>query len=267
MKKEKWLSAGNDDLSDEENILEIGKCSMGEPRDSLPIDEKGNLVRKDFERKVIIDKDEREKVKIMEYPYNCIALLLIEREKMYYGTGFFVSKRCIATAGHCVFDNGIWAKSVTVIPGANIEGYPTRWGKAKAIKLRSVIGWVNNVDPEYDYGAVILPDDSLYNKMQGIMGYAEYNSNFAINVELSGYPEDKSFEQYFATGKIDRVAANRLYYTLDTEHGQSGSPVFVRDNGNCVAVGIHRGNTNSTENHAIRVNNDVMCRWQEWSNL
>ncbi|GHT05949.1 serine protease [Bacteroidia bacterium] len=268
--KNKWLSVGNSELSTIENSIKKGSSSKGKPFGSLPLDENG-IPFINTEQKVIIGDDDREKVKTLEYPYNCIALLRIEHNgRQDWATGFFISERCVATAGHCVFYNGQWAKSVTVIPGANLEGYPTRWGEAKATVLRSVKGWVRDGDAEYDYGAIILPDDTLHNRLRGTMGYAEYRPEHAKEVELSGYPYsiDKLQEQYHVKGKIDRVEANRLYYTIDTEAGQSGSPLFVREGDKCVVVGVHRGaNKTETENHAISINEGVICRWQEWSKI
>jgi V8-like Glu-specific endopeptidase len=267
--KDKWLSVGNNELDSRENRIKMGSCNRGKPLNSLPLDENGMPVFRNSEQKVIIDEDDREKVKTMEYPYNCIALLRIERnDGWHWATGFFVSKRCVATAGHCVFYKGEWAKSITVIPGANLEGYPTRWGQATAKVLRSVEGWVIDGDPEYDYGAIILPNDTLHDRLRGTMGYEEYRPELAEDVELSGYPKSKLQKQYHAKGTIDRIESNRLYYQIDTEGGQSGSPLFVRKGDNCIVVGIHRGaNATQTENHAIRINESVMCRWQEWSKL
>jgi V8-like Glu-specific endopeptidase len=267
--KDKWLSVGNNKLESIENSIKTGRSNRGKPLDSLPHDKNGMPVFINLIQKVIIDEDDREKVETMEYPYNCIALLRIERnEEPYLATGFFVSKRCVATAGHCVFYNGEWAKSITVIPGANLEGHSTRWGKVTATMFRSVEGWVTDGNPEYDYGAIILPDDTLHNRLRGTMGYEEYRPELAIDVELSGYPISKSQKQYRAKGKIERIESNRLYYQIDTEGGQSGSPLFVRKDGNCIVVGIHRGaNATQTENYAIRINKGVMCRWQEWSKL
>jgi V8-like Glu-specific endopeptidase len=262
---DKWSSVGNDELSDTDNSIKTGTRSMGNPLDSLPIDV-GTHPFRELSQKVVIDTDDRYKV-VMKYPYNCIALLCIEFAGVvpHYGTGFFVSERCIATSGHCVFYNGQWAKSVTVIPGANLGGYPAHWGQATAAEFRSVSGWVTNREPDYDYGAVILPDNRLHSKIRGTLGYADFTTG---NVELSGYPEGRSQEQYSATGVIARIKPNRLYYTLDTSPGQSGSPVFVRNGDKSIVVGIHRGtNDTGTENYAIRITDGVMCRLQEWSNL
>jgi V8-like Glu-specific endopeptidase len=269
IQKNKWLSVGNDELSAGENRVEIGYGSEGNPSNSLPIDENGKLSI-DFETKAVIGPDDSEKVKVMGFPYNTIALLRIECDDGHHiGTGFFISPRCIATAGHCVFKDGKWAKSVTVVPGASLGDFPKRWGETTAIKFRSVEGWVKYSDIEYDYGAIILSDNLLFQKLCGYMGYAEYHSELASEVELVGYPDGKGEKQFFTKGFINREEGNLLYYTLDTEPGQSGSPVFVRDTDNkCIVVGVHRGTNNvQTENHAIRVNNSVMCRWQEWSDL
>ena len=63
---------------------------------------------------IVFDKDEREAVLKIEYPYNTISLLKIKAAngEELFGTGFFISPRCIITAGHCVYHKKSWVKSI-----------------------------------------------------------------------------------------------------------------------------------------------------------
>ena len=65
------------------------------------------------------------------------------------------------TAGHCVFSrgNGGWARSIEVIPGMDAANRP--FGSQVATSFRSVNGWVNSSDPNFDYGAIVLPNCTL----------------------------------------------------------------------------------------------------------
>ena len=66
------------------------------------------------------------------------------------------------TAGHCVYSHshGGWAQSIEVIPGMN--GAVRPYGSAVSTSFRSVTGWTGSPsgNPEFDYGAIILPDDT-----------------------------------------------------------------------------------------------------------
>ena len=58
------------------------------------------------------------------------------------------------------------------------------------------------------------------------------------------------------TGGIHSTTTTKLYYQMDTDHGQSGSPVFAADN--YVVYGIHsRPNSNETLNIAVRITMEV----------
>lgn len=85
-------------------------------------------------------------------------------------TGWFVGPHTVATAGHCVYNAsyGGWAISIRVIPAKN--GFSEPYGSQYCSNLWSVGGWVNSALDEYDYGALILPNDTLGN-LVGWYGY------------------------------------------------------------------------------------------------
>ena len=157
------------------------------------------------------------------------------------GTGWFIGPHTVMTAGHVVFSkaNGGWARRIEAIPGMN--GVLRPFGSQIGTSFRSVTGWTQNTNPEYDYGAIILPNNDLGTRV-GWFGFAVL-SDAALNgllVNLSGYPGDKSFgTQWFMAGNISAVQPRRLRYMVDTFGGQSGSPVWRLSNGQRHAVGIH----------------------------
>jgi glutamyl endopeptidase len=157
------------------------------------------------------------------------------------GTGWFIGPHTVMTAGHVVFSqaNGGWARQIEVIPGMN--GALRPFGSQIGTSFRSVVGWTQSTNPEYDYGAIILPNNDLGNRV-GWFGFAVL-SDAGLNgllVNLSGYAGDKPFgTQWFMAGTISAVQPRRLRYMVDTFAGQSGSPVWRLSSGQRHAVGIH----------------------------
>src|SRR5260370_906766 len=87
------------------------------------------------------------------------------------GTGWFIGPHTVMTAGHVVFSkaNGGWARQIEVIPGMN--GTLRPFGSQIGTSFRSVTGWTQNTNPEYEYGAIILPNNNLGARV-GWFGFA-----------------------------------------------------------------------------------------------
>jgi glutamyl endopeptidase len=157
----------------------------------------------------------------------CELIITMPNNAGFRGTGWFIGPRCVMTAGHCVYSksNGGWAKKIEVIPGMN--GIARPYGSSIGTSFRSVTGWTNNADPNFDYGCIILP--SALGNVVGYFGFASLSDASLNNliVNNSGYPGDKPFgTQWFNAGRVTNVTARKIYYMLDTYGGQSGSPVW-----------------------------------------
>ena len=179
-------------------------------------------------------------------------------------TGWFIGPRTVMTAGHCVFSGGAWARSIEVIPG--LDGASRPFGSQVSTSFRSVTGWTNNSDPNYDYGAIILPNGNLGNTV-GYFGFAALSDASLQNllVNNSGYPGDKPFgTQWFNAGRITNVTARKLYYMLDTAGGQSGSPTWRYLNGQRHAVGVHA--YGGCPNSSTRIVQAVFNNMLAWRN-
>lgn len=182
-------------------------------------------------------------------------------------TGWFIGPRTVMTAGHCVYSSGAggWARSIEVIPGMNGALRPFGWQVGTS--FRSVVGWVSNGDPNYDYGAIILPNNNLGNTV-GWFGFASLADGSLQNllVNNAGYAGDKPFGTlWFNAGRITSVTARKLYYMLDTYGGHSGSPVWRFLNGQRHAVGVHA--YGGCPNSATRITLPVFNNMLAWKNL
>lgn len=182
-------------------------------------------------------------------------------------TGWLIGPRTVMTAGHCVYSrgNGGWARTIEVIPGLDSAVRP--FGSQVATSFRSVNGWINSSDPNFDYGAIILPNCDLGRRV-GWFGFASLNDGSLRNLQVnnSGYPGDKPFgTQWFNAGRITSVGARKIYYMVDTFGGQSGSPVWRLANGQRHAVGIHA--YGGCPNSATRITAPVFNNMLAWKNI
>ncbi|MGY0780604.1 V8-like Glu-specific endopeptidase [Azospirillum brasilense] len=205
-----------------------------------------------------------------DFPWRAIAQILITFRNSsgnpvrFIGTGWFISQRTVATCGHCVYDRQYgWAQSIMVVPGRN--GNSTPYGGLSSENFWSVNGWTKDQDPEYDYGAIVLPSDSL-GKQTGYFGFDSLPDNIlkgsAINT--SGYPGDKTTgTQWFNAGGVTSLNMKKIFYMVDSMGGQSGSPTWHRqENNNVLSVGIH--GYGGCPNSAARINKEVKDNLIKW---
>lgn len=196
----------------------------------------------------------------------CQLIITMPNGAGYRGTGWFIGPRAVMTAGHCVFSraDGGWARRIEVIPGMDAAARP--YGSAIGTSFRSVTGWTNNGDQNYDYGCIILP--TPLGNTTGYFGFASLSDASFSNLLLnnSGYPGDKPFgTQWFNAGRVSSINSRKVYYMLDTFGGQSGSPVWRLANGQRHAVGIHA--YGGCPNSATRINGEVFNNMNAWRAL
>jgi V8-like Glu-specific endopeptidase len=166
------------------------------------------------------------------YPWRLHASLLITAadNSLWIGTGWFIGPHTLMSAGRVVYikNSGVpgrdgWVKKIQVMPGRNGSQLP--FGSVTSTNLRSVAGWFNNGDENFDYGAIIIPTN-LGNTV-GWLGFGVYSDAdlVASTGNISGYPGDKpTGTQWYNSHKIASVSARKGYYDIDTAGGQSGSP-------------------------------------------
>ncbi len=205
------------------------------------------------------------------YPWRAHASLLIQAadNSMWIGTGWFIGVHTLATAGHVVYikNSGVpgrdgWVKNIKVMPGRNASSLP--YGSVTSTSFRSVIGWANSGDPNYDYGAIIIPTD--LGATTGWFGFGVWPDAdlVAVTGNICGYPGDKpsGTEWYDARG-IASVDARKVYYDIDTAGGQSGSGVYRFANGGRYGVAVHAYGGAST-NSGTRIVTPVFNNFVAW---
>lgn len=191
-------------------------------------------------------------------------------------SGWYYGPRIVATAGHCVYDaeTNQWATSITVWPGRNGDSVP--YGSTTGHRFFSVTGWTSSHSASYDYGA-IQTDAALGNTV-GWFGYRWQSSNsFPGTFTVKGFPGDKPYgTMWTMSGSMKAVSTYRLWYSIDTAGGQSGSPHYqVWGGACCYGVGIHTYGVGlsgtypySTYNSSTRIRQAVfnnMKSWKTWA--
>jgi len=205
------------------------------------------------------------------YPWRAHASLLITARdnSMWIGTGWFIGPHTLMTAGHVVYikNSGVpgrdgWVSKIQVMPGRNGSSMP--YGSVTSSNFRSVTGWANNGDENYDYGAIIIPTQ-LGNTV-GWFGFGVYpDSELTASVgNISGYPGDKpSGTQWYDFHKIASVNSRKVYYDIDTAGGQSGSAVYRIISGGRYAIAIHAYG-GATSNSGTRIVTPVFNNMVAW---
>ncbi|MBN2909999.1 serine protease [Polycladomyces sp. WAk] len=218
----------------------------------------------------VIGTDDRTKVSnTTSYPYSAVVKIETDVGEC---TGWLIGPHTVATAGHCVFDPDLkrWVSWARVYPGKN--GSTNPFGVAYATGFRSVVGWTQDLNHEYDYGAIQLDRDIGY--QTGWFGYRWQSWSYSGEAEtIVGYPgsKDNGTTMWKHTDKIWDDSDTKLYYKNDTSKGQSGAPVWQTRSGcgEC-GIGIHAYGLDpaisSIYNSGTRINEVRFNNLTDWRN-
>lgn len=240
-----------------ENLRDIGEASFGEPQPRT---------------ETVHGPDNRVQITATaSHPWRITASLLITAadNSQWIGTGWFIGPHTLMTAGHVVFikNSGVpgrdgWVKRIQVMPGRNGSSLP--YGSVTSTNFRSVTGWTNSGDENFDYGAIIIPTN--LGNTTGWFGFGVYSDAdlVASTGNITGYPGDKpSGTQWYDAHKIASVNSRKVYYDIDTFGGQSGSAVYRIINGGRYGVAIHAYG-GATTNSGTRIVTAVFNNMVAW---
>jgi len=158
-------------------------------------------------------------------------------------TGWLIDANSILTSGHCLYPTrGNIADQLVFYPGRNRTH--DHFGSCAAVSGWSPTDWVNNERAAADLAVVNL--DCTIGDTVGWFGIRTVAGDQALHgarVRVQGYPSDKP--PGTQSGMNDRIEVSQrrlVFYDLDTNSGQSGSPVWwpnaACDGGPC-AVAVH----------------------------
>ena len=243
-------------LADETTQLrDIGEASFGPP-EAVP--------------ETVHGADDRIRItNTASYPWRAHASLRITAadNSLWIGTGWFVGPQLLVTAGHVVYikNSGVpgrdgWVKRIVAMPGRNGATLP--YGSITSSSFWTVVGWANNGDQEYDYGAIVL-GEAVGNRT-GWFGFGSWSNLDNVGGNISGYPGDKpAGTQWYAGRRIDSATSRKVFYDIDTAGGQSGSAVYRFWKGGRYGIAIHAYG-GVTVNSGTRINGAVFNNIKAW---
>jgi V8-like Glu-specific endopeptidase len=173
-------------------------------------------------------------IRTRQYPFNTICHLGRDfGDGRWRGcTGTMIGPRLVLTAGHCIFSHqfGRSPTRIRVSPGRR-DRDTLPYGSIVSTHYHVSSHFVNARNPDFDYGIIILPrpfpgitqfmallplSDSRLEKLK--------HNNL---ITIAGYPGDRPIGTLWRhTERLTRATPRRLFYTVNTCPGHSGSPVW-----------------------------------------
>jgi V8-like Glu-specific endopeptidase len=144
------------------------------------------------------------------------------------GTGWFAGPKTVVTAAHNLYKPSVgMAKNCFVIPGYADPLGPTfemPFGSHESRLFMIPSEWPSSFSAQFDFAAIQLDVEPIGASSFGIKDSAEVGTiaNIAgYPVKFGGARLHHSFDQ--VTKVLDRI----VLYSIDTDNGVSGAPVFV----------------------------------------
>ncbi|MEO0621297.1 MAG: hypothetical protein AAFU49_09630 [Pseudomonadota bacterium] len=198
----------------------------------------------------------------------CHLKMFLANGASFFGTGWFVSDDTVLTAGHNILTpDGKFTELVEVIPGRNQSVEPIGRTKSNRKNCHVLDGWKQTRKKRFDFGAIKLPTSlgaEADHFKPWIISDAELEEDWGFNTV--GYPHSQSHfgSMWQDYGSLRKFDDHFLYHRFDTEAGQSGSPLYAREDGVRSAVGVHVYGTPGLHNFAVRLTAELEDKIGTW---
>ncbi len=192
--------------------------------------------------RVIPGEDGRKQIRnTTSWPYSIHAHLhMILGREPYGGSGVIVGPHHLLTCGHNVynFDTKSFFQEISVYPALN--GNVAPFNKVKVVKAYIFRRWQDQGDQRFDI-ALLLLDQSIgnYTGWGGLLSAPDARI-YQENVDITGYPADKGFNQMWTMcDRVRTVKAEEFEYEIDTAGAQSGSAIWINQQDMPMVLGVH----------------------------
>ena len=181
--------------------------------------------------------------------YNSIVRInfTLNGNNIIYGTGFFLKIRLkekiikfLITCNHIINESNVIEAIVTKLYYGKVNKE-----KKLEIKLDRNERYIKCFDKPLDVTLIEIIEKDNIKEDKFLMPDFSYKNGYNIyineNFYLAGYPQNNSNEneRSISSGKIIKILDNSEFeHTLDTDHGNSGSPICLGSN--LLVVGIHK---------------------------
>lgn len=186
-----------------------------------------------------------------QMPYSAICYLDIEYDSgTLCGTGWLFGEDLLITAAHCIYSEQYgMATGIAVYPGRNGSTLP--FGSCRATECIMSEAWCESFLDADDVAIVKL--NRPVGAQCGYFDFERRGGSVGDDITISGYIAYlNDYKPLTMSGRLNAVTLERLYYLIDTDSGQSGSPIYLT--GTNTVIGTHTGG-NMVSNVGVRIDN------------
>jgi len=160
---------------------------------------------------------------------------------VFYGSGWLLNDTTLVTAGHCVYSEQGYLRSVKIWIGfGSPKEYQDHREFRVGVCVATPVAWIQG-ESRHDVAFIKFWEPFT---AAAPLPYMETPLRGKLCVTVAGYPEDSLPYMQKSSGMLDwnlKKSGFKLLYKHDTYGGNSGSPVLIskNDNSGFIAIGVH----------------------------